>query len=346
MKYKAQFIQYIIVILSVNLAGQDRKELDLPPLRKVKQTQDLPLNTNSEQNQSIKKSAPPSKNIPNPKPKSSKSATTVKPSEILVEQIKASLQKDGKPGFEINTALPFKVGEGKAVEVRTLAELLANSLGFLIEFSSYREGVTPVTTYTFREFNAPNLPGLSFRKEGSIVKMLADFRWDISIESVLRPKEGIETKLGKENLGIQPQNEIAETAAISFKNTGKTTPANFASNKGKREEVAQAYAKAIEKVRKDNGYSRAWFVTYRKRPRNYVPRDSPFWQFSEAWLATGDEGSFILPNAELMILDMELQWVKNRGQSVVKDALVDYYVVVFEDGDGKLAKTENLKAFL
>jgi hypothetical protein len=269
-----------------------------------------------------------------------------KPSEALLDQVKAKFQLEEKPGFDINMGLPAEVSHAKASEVRAEAEILANKLGFRIEVSQSKKGFVPVSTYTLQDFKAPTLPGLSFQKAGSTVKIQADFQMEIVVESVLPPKEGFETTQGKEKSAAEREKEIAEATAMGFKDAAKATDANIAANQEKRKELAEAYAKAVDQVCKDNGYKRAWFVTYRKKGRGTVPENSPFWEFADAWIATDGKGFIVMPNAALLVLDQTSGWVKKHGQLEVKDSLTEYCLVVFEGTDGKLAKTENWKVFL
>jgi hypothetical protein len=270
-----------------------------------------------------------------------------KPSEALLDQVKTKLQLEEKPGFDISMGLPAEVTYAKATEVRTEAEILANKLGFRIEVSQGKKGFVPMTTYTLQDFKAPSLPGLSFQKAGSTVKIQADFQMDVVVESALPPKEGFETTQGKEKSAAEREKEIAEATAMGFKDAAKATDADIAASQEKRKELANAYAKAVDLVCKDNGYKRAWFITYRRKGRSTLPENSPFWEFADAWLATGGkEGFTVIPNAALLVLDQTSGWVKNHGQLKVKDSLTEYCIVAFEGTDGKLAKTDNWQAFL
>jgi hypothetical protein len=163
----------------------------------------------------------------------------------------------------------------------------------------------------------------------------------------LPPKEGFETTQGKEKSAAEREKEIAEATAMGFKDAAKATDADIAASQEKRKELANAYAKAVDLVCKDNGYKRAWFITYRRKGRSTLPENSPFWEFADAWLATGGkEGFTVIPNAALLVLDQTSGWVKNHGQLKVKDSLTEYCIVAFEGTDGKLAKTDNWQAFL
>ena len=264
-----------------------------------------------------------------------------KPSSGLLEQIKQ--QSDDLPGFTVDMTRPMV--EGTSVDqVRPLAEVLANRFGFRIEVSHETKNWLPQTQYVFQEFHAPSLAGITFQKDGSSVQVLAAYRKEMVIESVLPPKEGFEAMLGKDASSTERQDAIAAADALGVKNAEKTVDASIALGKEKRKEQIEAFAKAVERVCKDNGYKRAWFVSYRLRTQCPVPQESPFWELCDAYLKAKGSVS-LLPNSTLIRLDQE-GWVHKRGQQDLKASLVEYSVVAFEDAQGKLAKTETWKTFI
>ncbi len=273
-------------------------------------------------------------------------ACTPKPSEAFLEQVKATVRPQEQPGFEISTGIPAEVTVAKASEVRAEAEILANKLGFRIEIGHGKKGFLPTTTYSVQDFKAPTLPGLSFQKDGEAVKILADLQQEMVIESALPPKEGFLALQRRGKTSAERESEIAAAKALGIKDARNAVDAEITAQKEKVAERAESFAEAVEKIRKDNGFKRAWFVHYRIKSECAVPENSPFWELAKAWMATKGEGFTIMPNAALMVLDEQHQWVEKRGQLEVKDSLETYSVIAFEGADGKLAKTEGWKSFL
>jgi hypothetical protein len=266
-----------------------------------------------------------------------------KPSEAFIEQVKATLHTEEQPGFTLTMGLPMEGGATKSSDLRPLAEVMANRLGFRIEVSTPKKPSGSVT-YAFQAFKAPTLPGLTFRQDGTAVKILTDAHWDMVIESLLPPKEGFESTLGREKTAAEREKEIAEATALGLKDATTATDANITFDKEKRKEKAEAFAKAVERYCTDNGFKRAWFVTYRKKFAGTLPKDSPFWAMVDAW-SKASSGQLVplMPNAAALA---HAQWLDKRGEVEVKESLTEYCLVAFEKADGTLAKTEGWKAFV
>lgn len=262
-----------------------------------------------------------------------------RPSETFLAQVKETESKVQPPTFHrsLGAALdgnPFDQDGNQ--KLRAFVEVLANSMGFKVEASQVKRGFLIFPRYEFVDFQAPTMSGVSFRRDGQTVHIQPDFKVDMILESVLEPQQGYEEQQGKELSSAGRQQEIATAKALGVKDAAAAVDADLAANKEKRQERAKAFAEAVERVRKDNGFKRAWFVKYRLKKSTSIPKDSPFWALVDAFMvAKGSAES-----------DFDDAFWKQHGQVEVKDSLAPFCIVAFEGQDGKLAKTEGWKAFI
>ena len=261
------------------------------------------------------------------------------PSDSFVAQVKETESKVQPPTFHRSLGVAL---DGSPVDpdgnqkLRAFVEVMANSMGFKVEASQVKKGFMTFPRYEFVDFHAPTLPGVSFRREGQVVHIQPDFKVDMIIESILEPMQGFEEKQGKAMTSAGRQQEIATATALGVKDAAAAVDADIAANKEKRKERAKAFAEAVERVRKDNGFKRAWFVNYRLRKSTSIPKDSPFWTLVDAFMiAKGSATS-----------DFDDVFWKQHGEVEVKDSLAPFCIVAFEGQDGKLAKSEGWKAFI
>lgn len=262
-----------------------------------------------------------------------------RPSESFLAQVRETESKVQPPTFHrsLGAALDGNpADQDRNQKVRAFVEVLANSMGFKVEASQVKKGFLTFPRYEFVDFQAPTLPGVTFRRDGQTVHIQPDFKVDMILESVLVPQQGYEEQQGKEMSSAGRHQEIATAKALGVKDAAAAVDAYIAANQERRQERAKAFAEAVERVRKDNGFKRAWFVKYRLKKSTSIPKDSPFWALVDAFMvAKGSAES-----------DFDDVFWKQHGEVDVKDSLAPFCIVVFEGQDGKLAKTEGWKAFI
>ncbi len=169
-----------------------------------------------------------------------------------------------------------------------------------------------------RTFKSPSLPGVSFQEKedkGSVL-IIPDYHREMVIESAEDP----ETGSAREIAGME------------------------GSNKDEAKKLQEAFLGNVELIRKDKGYKRAWLVRYRNKEFSNLPDDSPFWDLvaqvrsDRAFMvATG-----VQPSAGLLVTK---KFWETHGKTSTKDALERSVAIVFEGGDGKIAKVEGWQAF-
>ena len=270
-----------------------------------------------------------------------------KPNDAFLNQVKASLGSQEGPEFTvILDKVDGTIHESKNQKLKAQIMILANQMGFRVEASSTKPFASqPLTIphFEIQSFKNPNLPGVTFQQDGQKVLIHPDYREEIIIESALPPLEGREEDLGRAKSSAQRAQAIAEAKILGVKDAEGAVDADIAANKELKKAKAKEFADNVDRIAKDNGYKRAWYITYRTRESTSIPKDSPFWALMDAWHDAGDSQIFVLlPTRSPLVF---VGFFKTHGQVDMSASLQRYSVVAFEGQDGKLAKTEPWKTF-
>lgn len=267
-----------------------------------------------------------------------------RPSEGFLELVRKD--RMGSPPPEITVRL------GRAIEERAFAgeqdsglrkamETLGNRMGFRIEASISGTRYLPLTRYTLVDVKDPGLPGLAVTREGDLVRVRPDYRKDVIIDAATTPKVGFERLMATSTSSQEKAGAEAMMAFLGDKDAKGTIAKLESMDQETRNRKAIAFEANVDRVRRDNGYAKAWFVTYRLRHTTALPTESPFWMLAEA-LGKANAKDVIERNPAY--LGSSAFWAA-RGKQDVKSTLVTYSVVAFQDRSGGLAKTEGWQAF-
>jgi hypothetical protein len=266
------------------------------------------------------------------------------PSEAFLDLVK----KD-----RVGTVIPeITVHLGKVLDERTFAddkesslrkamEILGNRMGFRIEASKGGSRYMPAMQYTLADQKDPGLPGVSISRNGDVVKITPDYRRDLIIEAATTPRDGFEKLITTVNSSQDKATATAMLALFGDKDAKGTVTRLEEADKETRNKKARAFEANVERVRKDSGYAKAWFITYRLKQSSALPEDSPFWSLADA-LARARTKDVIEKNPAY--LASSNFWTAH-GKQDTKATLVTYSVVAFQDAKGGLAKTEGWQAF-
>ncbi len=269
---------------------------------------------------------------------------TSRPSDAFLDLVK----KD-----RIGAAVPeITIRLGRAIEERTFAgdkesslrqamEVLGNQMGFRIEASAGGTRYMPATQYTLVDVKDPGLPGVSIVRDGDLVRIRPNFQRDVIIESATPPKEGFEKMMAAATSTKDKASAETMLALLGDKDAKGTVAKMETMDQDTRQKKALAFETNVERVCKDNGYAKAWFVTYRLRQSTNLPAESPFWVLADA-LGKARTKDVIERNATFIWASAF--WAA-RGKQDIKATLVTYSVVAFQDSKGALAKTEGWQAF-
>ncbi len=241
---------------------------------------------------------------------------------------------------------------GRALEERALVgaqgtdlhkvmETLGNQMGFRIEASKGGTRYLATTRYVLADIQDPGLPGLSVTREGDVVRIRPDYRKEAIIESATTPHEGFERMVNTANPGQDKLGAEALLYLFGDKDAKSTVSKLEAVDQETRKRKATAFGTNVDRVRKDNGYAKAWFITYRLRHATNIPSDSPFWTLVDA-LGRARTKDVIERNTAFN--GTSAFWLA-RGKQDTKSTLATYSVVAFQDSNGGLAKTEGWLAF-
>lgn len=264
-----------------------------------------------------------------------------RPSEGFLDLVRKD--RAGSPPPEITVRL------GRAIEERAYAgeqdsglrktmETLGNRMGFRIEASTGGTRYLPVTQYTLVDVKDPGLPGLSITREGDLVRIRPDYRKDVILDSATTTREGFERLMatsGQDKAGAE-----AVMALLGDKDAKGAITRLESLDQDARRKKAITFETNVDRIRRDNGYTRAWFVSYRLRHATALPADSPFWTLVEA---LGKARTNVIERNPTF-LGTSAFWAA-RGQQDTKATLTTYSVVAFQDRNGALAKTEGWQVF-
>ena len=262
-----------------------------------------------------------------------------RPSEGFLDLVRKD--RAGSPPPEITVRL------GRAIEERAFAgeqdsglrkvmETLGNKIGFRIEASTSGTRYLPLTRYTPVDVKDPVLPGLAVTREGDLVRIRPDYRKEVIIDAATTPKEGFERMMATYTSSQEKAGAEAVMALLGDRDAKGTVAKLESMDQETRKRKALAFEANVERVRKDNGYARAWFVTYRLRHATALPAESPFWALAEA---LGRVRAKDVIERNPAYLGTSAFWT-GRGKQDTKSTLTTYSVVAFQDRDGGLAKTE------
>lgn len=269
---------------------------------------------------------------------------TSRPSEAFVDLVK----KD-----RIGTAAPeITIRLGRAIEERTFAgdkesslrqamEVLGNQMGVRIEASTGGTKYMPVTQYTLVDVKDPGLQGISIVRDADLVRIRPNFQRDVIIESATSPKEGFEKMMAAATSTKDKASAEAMLSLFGDKDAKGTAAKMEAMDLDTRNKKALDFETNVDRIRKDNGYAKAWFVTYRIRQSTNLPAESPFWMLVDA-LGKARTKDVIEKNAAFVL--SSAFWTAH-GKQDIKATLVTYSVVAFHDSKGALAKIEGWQAF-
>ena len=266
------------------------------------------------------------------------------PSEGFLELVRKDRMGSAAP--EITVRLDRAIEErayaaDKESGLRKAMETLGNQMGFRIEASTGGTRYLPVTQYALLDAKDPGLPGLSVTREGDLVRIRPDYRKDVIIDAATTPKEGFERLMATSTSSQEKAGAEAVMALLGDKDAKGTVAKLESMDQETRKRKAVAFEANVERVRRDNGYAKAWFVTYRLRHATALPAESPFWTLAEA-LGKARTKDVIERNPAYA--GSSAFWAA-RGKQDIKSTLVTYSVVAFQDRDGGLAKTEGWQAF-
>ncbi len=256
-------------------------------------------------------------------------ACSNKPSASLTEEFKkALLGGNAAPKMQVKIGTraegdPY-VGQENLHHQMTL---LASTFGFRIEVSTVRRAYLPATkVYEIQGFNAPTMSGVTFKQDGQVVTIEANRQVELVIEEAGNPEIVAKPFLDQQALIL---------ASMAGKENEKISHALSKAS-------ATEFAKNVERIRRDQGYPKAYLFRFRKVERTSVPEDSPLWELAEATTS-------IVPNSHIslgMELNKDSTFWSNKGKSSSKDALSQNLMVVFTDNNGKLAKMEGWQTFI
>lgn len=225
--------------------------------------------------------------------------------------------------------------------LRKVMEVLGNQMGFRIEATSIGARYMPATHYTLVDVKAPELPGLSIKREGDLVKVRPDYRREVVIEAVADPRKGFEQLIQRSASSQDKHSAEAMLSILGDKDAKGTLAKLDQMDQETRKRRINAFATNVERVRQDNGYAKAWFITYRLRQSSSLSSDSPFWALAEA-LNRARTGDVIEKSQGFLTAS---SFFAGHGKEDTKATLVTYSVVAFQDSKGGLAKTEGWQAF-
>jgi hypothetical protein len=253
----------------------------------------------------------------------------------------------------MGTASPeITVHLGRALEERTFAgtqesglrktmETLGNQMGFRVEASAGGTRYMPATRCVVVDFKDPGLPGVLISREGEVVRIRPDYRKDVIIESATTPRDGFEKLMATVTTGQDKAGAEAVLSLFGDKNAKGTVAKMEAMDQETRKKKALAFESNVDRVRKDNGYAKAWLITYRLRHATNIPNESPFWSLVDA-LGRARTKDVIERNPAFNVTSA---FWSAHGKQDTKATLATYSVVAFQDPSGGLAKTEGWQAF-
>lgn len=226
--------------------------------------------------------------------------------------------------------------------LRKVMETLGNQMGFRVEASTAGTRYMPSMRCVVVDVKDPGLPGVSIGKEGDVVRIRPDYRKDVIIESATTPRDGFEKMMaaavttGQDKAGAE-----ALLSLIGDKDAKGTVAKMEAVDQETRKRKAQAFETNVERICKDNGYAKAWFIKFRMRSATSVPNESPFWTLVDA-LGKARTKDVIERNPAF---NATAAFWSAHGKQDTKSTLTTYSVVAFQDSKGGLAKTEGWQAF-
>lgn len=267
-----------------------------------------------------------------------------RPSEGFLDLVRKD--RAGSPLPEITIRLGRAIEEGAFAGaqdsgLRKAMETLGNQMGFRIEASTGGTRYLSLTRYTPVDVKDLGLPGVAVTRDGDLVRIRPDYRKDVIIDAATTPKEGFERMMVMSTSSQEKAGAETVMALLGDKDAKGTIGKLESMDQETRKRKAIAFEANVERIRKDNGYAKAWFVTYRLRYATTLPAESPFWALAEA---LGKVHTKDVIERNPAYLGTSAFWAA-RGKQDTKSTLTTYSVVAFQDRDGGLAKTEGWQAF-
>lgn len=266
------------------------------------------------------------------------------PSETFLGLVKKDQVGAVAPGITVHLGRMIEertFADGQESSLRKTMEVLGNQMGFRIEASKGGSRYMPVTQYTLADVKDPSLPGLSITREGDLVVIHPDYKKDVIIESATAPREGFEKLMAT---ATSSQDKVSAEAMLSLfgdKDAKGTVAKMETVDQETRKKKALAFETNVDRVRKDNGYAKAWFITFRLRQSTNLSAESPFWPLADA-LGRARTKDVIEKNPSFLATS---NFWAAHGKQDTKATLVTYSMVAFQDSKGGLAKTEGWQAF-
>jgi hypothetical protein len=264
-----------------------------------------------------------------------------RPSEGFLDLVRQ--ERTGAATPEITIHLGRAIEErassgGQESGLRKAMEALGNQMGFRIEASTGGSRYLTTTRYVLADMKDPGLSGITIIREGDVVRIRPDYRREVIIESAATPRDGFEKMIATAPAASAQDKAGAEAMLALFgdKDAKGTVAKIEATDQETRKRKVAAFETNVDRVRKDNGYAKAWFITYRLRHATNIPQESPFWILADA-LGRVRAKDVIERNPAYTATSS--LWA-SHGKQDTKSSLTTYASVAFEDSKGHLAKTE------
>ena len=267
-----------------------------------------------------------------------------RPSGSFLDLVKRERAVAGVPELTIKLGKALEESRfagDRPSSLRKAMEVLGNQMGFRIETSSSGTRYLPAAKYALVDVKAPVLPGLTITREGDLVKIRPDYRREVVIEMATSPRDGFAQLMAKATTSQERSSAEAMLSFLGDKDAKGTLAKMETMDQEARKRRIEAFAANVERVRQDNGYAKAWFVTYRLRQVSTLPADSPFWTLVDA-LSRARTEDVIARNQAFLAASA---FLAAHGKEDTKATLATYSVVAFQDAKGGLAKTEGWQAF-
>ncbi len=267
-----------------------------------------------------------------------------RPSEAFIELVKKDREGSATPEITVRLgrALEERTFSGpKGNGLRKAMEILGNQMGFRVEASAGGTRFMPSTRCVVVDFKDPGMPGVSITREADVVRIRPDYRKDMIIESATTPREGFEKMMAAANVGQDKVGAEAMLSPLGDKDAKGTVATMEVVDRETRKRKALFFEANVDRVRMDNGFAKAWFITYRLRHATNIPGESPFWSLMDA-LGKARTKDVIERNPAF---NATSAFWSTHGKQDTKATLATYSVVAFQDSKGGLAKTEGWLAF-
>ena len=264
-----------------------------------------------------------------------------KPSESFLAQFKSIQEASRVPALTVHLGRSLEVSNLSGSDrLKMAVETLATQMGFRVEASKVRGGFfSDRTKYDFTGFQPPQFPGLSFQQEGENVRIKPSYKEEVILEWTKAPAEGFEylaATQASSNEGLE-----VGLAAMGVKDSKAMLEKLAKAGAESRKAKAKTFEENVVRAMKDNRYTKAWLVQFRKRESTDLPADSPFWKLVES-LPGGSASPVVEPDAAYRMCQ---SFFARKGQADTKATLRTYAVVAFQDANGKCAKTEPWSTF-